>query len=176
MEELLFKYCPHCAHPMERRERGGRVRPCCPRCGFVQYLNPTVGVAVVVLEGDRILLGRRADDVSYGGMWCIPCGHLEWDEEVREAAIREFKEETGLDVRITGIAAVHSNFHNPRQHTVGIWFMGQVVGGALRPGDDLVEVGFFPLSNPPEPLAFPTDRLVIEELRRTSQDKTRRER
>ena len=164
LEELFFKYCPHCAAPMEKRETSGRIRPICPSCGYIQYLNPTVGVAVVVLDGEKILLGKRAENVSYGGMWCIPCGHLEWDEEVREAAIREFKEETGLEVRITGIVAVHSNFHNPRQHTVGIWFQGEVVGGQLKPGDDLVEVGFFPLDSPPEPLAFPTDRLVLEEL------------
>ncbi len=166
MEELFFRFCPYCAHPMETMEKGGRRRPCCPACGFIQYLKPTVGVAVVVLEGDRILLGRRAENVSYGGMWCIPCGHLEWDEEVREAAVREFREETGLEVKITGTVAVHSNFHNPRQHTVGIWFRGEIVGGTLRPGDDLVEVGFFPLDNPPEPLAFPTDRLVIEKLKK----------
>ncbi|HDD52958.1 MAG TPA: NUDIX hydrolase [Thermosulfidibacter takaii] len=166
MEKLFFKHCPYCATPLELTPRGGRLRPWCPSCGFVQYLNPTAGVAVVVMEGDKILLGKRAEEVSYGGMWCIPCGHLEWDEDVREAAIREFKEETGLEVKITGIVAVHSNFHNPRQHTVGIWFWGEVVGGQLEPGDDLVEVGFFPLDTPPGPLAFPTDRLVIEELKK----------
>ncbi len=166
MEKLFFKYCPHCATPLKKRKKGGRERPWCPSCGFVQYLNPTVGVAVVVLEGDRILLGKRAPEVSYGGMWCIPCGHLEWDEEVREAAAREFREETGLEVNFTGVVAVHSNFHNPRQHTVGIWFKGEVVEGELKPDDDLVELGFFPLDNPPEPLAFPTDRLVIEELKK----------
>ncbi|RLD96811.1 MAG: hypothetical protein DRI91_06455, partial [Aquificota bacterium] len=67
MEELLFRYCPHCATPLERRRKGGRERPWCPSCGFVQYLNPTAGVAVVVMEGDKILLGKRAEEVSYGG-------------------------------------------------------------------------------------------------------------
>ncbi len=164
MEELFFRYCPYCASPMDRKKEGGRERPYCPSCGFTQYLNPTVGVAVVVIREGKILLGKRAPHVSYGQMWCIPCGHVEWDEDVEDAAVREFEEETGLRVSIKGVVAVHSNFHNPRQHTVGIWFMGEVVGGEPRPGDDLVEIGFFPLNNPPLPLAFPTDRLVLEEL------------
>ncbi len=165
MKSPFFTYCPHCGTPLEKVSIGDRMRPCCPACGYVQYLNPTVGVAVVVLKGRKILLGKRGPNVSYGGMWCIPCGHLEWDEEVREAAIREFEEETGLKAKITGIAAVHSNFHNPQQHTVGIWFLGEVMEERLQPGDDLTEIDYFPLDSLPHPLAFPTDRQVLEELK-----------
>ena len=105
--------------------------------------------------------GRR-----YQGHWCIPCGYLEWGEEVRTAAAREFLEETGLEVEITGVYAVHSNFHNPNDLTVGIWFKGRVTGGALQAGDDLDLVDYFSLEELPEPIAFPTDRLVLEKLRR----------
>lgn len=110
-----------------------------------------------------MLLGRRAG--SYHGQWCIPCGYVEWDEEVREAARREFREETGLEVRVDEVFAVESNFHNPRLHTVGIWFLGTLEGGRLAAGDDLDEVRYFPLDGLPELLAFPTDRLVLERLR-----------
>ncbi len=168
MENLTFNFCPYCAAAMEKKVIKGRKRAICPKCGFIHYLNPTVGVAVVLMKSRKILMGKRSPEVSYGDMWCIPCGHVEWDEDIRAAAIREFREETGLEVEITGIAAVHSNFHNPRQHTVGIWFYGKEVRGYMRARDDLLEVGFFPLEHPPEPLAFPTDRLVIEELRRQS--------
>jgi len=164
--DLVFTFCPYCATAMEVKFIKGRNRARCPQCGFIHYLNPTVGVAVVLVENQKILMGKRALKVSYGGMWCIPCGHVEWDEEIRTAAIREFKEETGLEVAITGIAAVHSNFHNPSQHTVGVWFYGKAIGGELRAGDDLLEVDFFPLDHSPEPLAFPTDRLVIEKLKK----------
>lgn len=162
---MNYKYCPQCATKLEQAERGRRLRNVCPSCQFIRYQNPTVGVAVVVLQDDKILLGRRAAGHSYGGQWCIPCGHVEWDEDVREAAIREFAEETGLTVSLADrVIAVHSNFHNAAQHTVGIWFRGHIVGGSLQAGDDLEEVAYFPLNAPPAALAFPTDQLVLDQL------------
>jgi ADP-ribose pyrophosphatase YjhB (NUDIX family) len=142
------------------------MRMACPACGFIHYRNPTVGVATVILDGDAILLGRRAAHSSYPGAWCIPCGHVEWEEDIREAARRECREETGLEVHVGEVVAVHSNFHNPNQHTVGVWFRCEITGGALRAGDDLDRVDWFPLTAPPEPLAFPTDRLVLQALMR----------
>lgn len=144
--------------------RGERERLVCEKCRRVLYLNPAVGVAVVVRRGGEILWGRRAAG-PYRGAWCLPCGYVEWGEEVRRAAAREFREETGLSVEVGEVLAVHSNFHDPARLTVGIWFAGRVVGGKLQAGDDLSEVAFFPLSAPPQPLAFPTDRLVAAELR-----------
>jgi len=159
-------HCDRCGGTLEARLVGDRHRPVCTTCGRVRYFNPAVGVAVVVRDDDgNVLLGRRAG--SYAGQWCIPCGYVEWDEEVRSAAAREFAEETGLHVVVGDVVAVHSNDHNPAQHTVGIWFAGTVIGGALCAGDDLDDVRFFPPLDPPGPLAFPTDALVLERLAAT---------
>lgn len=54
-------------------------------------------VAVILMQTDKILLVRRAG--SYADRWCIPCGYVEWDEDVRQTAAREMKEETGLDAQ-----------------------------------------------------------------------------
>ena len=162
--ESPFRYCPKCGDKLLRQQRGDVIRSVCRACGFVFYRNPAVGVAVVTFEGRKILLGRRARG-EYQGFWCIPCGYVEWGEDVREAARREFLEETGLEVEIGSVYAVHSNFHNSESLTVGIWFRSTVVGGALAAGDDLDRVGYFPLEELPEQLAFPTDCLVLEQLR-----------
>ena len=155
-----FQYCPRCGTQLETASIGGRLRSHCPECAWVHFRNPTVGVAVILFDDDgHLLLGKRRD-----GGWCIPCGHVEWDEDVERAAIREFREETGLDVALQGVYAVHSNFHNAEQQTVGIWYTGMQLGGRLQADQDLLEVGFFSLDDLP-PLKFPTDEKVIAQLR-----------
>ena len=157
-------HCPDCGQMLVSNVRGGERYPRCIGCGYIRYRNPIVGVAVVVRDGDgRVLLGRRSKG-EYAGLWCVPCGYVEWEEEVREAAAREFREETGLDVEVGGVLAVHSNFHNARQHTVGIWFEGMVTGGRLHTADnELDALEYFCPAQPPG-LAFPTDAVVLRDL------------
>jgi ADP-ribose pyrophosphatase YjhB (NUDIX family) len=158
------RFCSACGAALRARARDGAATRDwqCERCGRRTYRNPAVGVAVVLIEADAILLGRRGRG-TYAGRWCIPCGYVEWDEDIRAAARRELREETGLEVDVGEVVAVHSNFHDRAKQTVGIWFRGSVAGGILRAGDDLDQLGYFPLADPPA-LAFPTDAEVIATL------------
>ncbi|MEX0781806.1 MAG: NUDIX domain-containing protein [Dehalococcoidia bacterium] len=158
----LSAFCPRCG--AAEIAGGDGPFPLCARCGFSRRRFPLVGVAVVVRDdAGRVLLGRRAHG-AWAGLWCIPCGAVEWDEHVRDAAERELLEETGLQLRTREVIAVHSNFHQPERHSVGIWFAGEVMGGRLHPGDgENSELAYFDPASPPN-LAFPTDALVLAQL------------
>jgi 8-oxo-dGTP diphosphatase len=124
----------------------------------------------VLIEEGRILLARRRSSL-FDGMWCIPCGYVEIDESVQEAARREFREETGLEVEVGEVQFVHSGFEVAHRPVVGIWFRGRAVGGELAPGSDVRELAFFPLDAPPTELAFEGDRLVIDMLRQEASER-----
>lgn len=160
MDPNDFRFCPFCAAELVSSDEEGHRRLRCPRCGWIRYRNPTVGVAVILLNEQGLWLGKRR-----AGGWCIPCGHVEWEETIREAALREIQEETGLKVELGQVFAVHSNFHDPEKHTVGIWYRGRVSDfNTARPGGDLVDLRPFPLHDLPE-LVYPSDRLVVQKLR-----------
>jgi len=160
---MKFKFCPYCSNKLHLKMHEDVNRLYCNHCKIFHYQNPTVGVAVIIVKENRLLLVKRTG--SYKEKWCIPCGHVEWGEDIKAAAKREIMEETGLIVSPGPVFAVHSNFHNPDKQTVGIWFWGECVRGKLHAGSDASEADFFLLDDLPKHMAFPTDIYVCKQLR-----------
>jgi ADP-ribose pyrophosphatase YjhB (NUDIX family) len=161
-----WAWCPCCRGPLSRVERGGRDRPSCAGCGFTFFANPGVGAAVVVRDAHgRILLVQRGPEQFGAGRWCLPCGYVEWGEDVRDAARREALEEAGIAVEIGPPIYVVTNFHEPQKPTVGIWFAASLIDSGAEPiaGDDAIAVGWFDPAAPPE-LAFPSDAALLARL------------
>ena len=108
---------------------------------------PLVGVGAIIIEGDRVLLVKRAHP-PIQGQWSIPGGVLEIGEMVREAAVREAREETGLVVEPGELLGVYDRIlRDPEQrvkyHYVLIDFLCRPVGGELLAASDAAEVRWF---------------------------------
>lgn len=160
----LFEYCPSCGARLVSMRRGGRERPACRQCGFVQYRNPLPGVVILIEKDGNVLLGKRRG--GHGtGKWGLPQGYVEFEEDFLSAAIREVKEETGLDVEIQSILNVVSNHLAPSLQTLVIVLLAGVVAGELRAGDDLEALQWAPLSGPFPEMAFEADERIIERYR-----------
>lgn len=155
-----YSYCPLCGSRLVVTECEQWLRPACPSCGFIQHMNPAPTVSVLVVDGDSVLLGRRGGEPGRG-TWSLPSGYVEYEDDFLSTAIREVKEETGLDVELHGILNVMSSFVSPRYHFLGIYLLARVVGGELRPGDDLEAVEWCPLGGPLPGMGFQEDVDVI---------------
>jgi len=157
---LELNYCPRCGHALEDREAFGRVRRFCPACDEIVFREHKVAAGVLVEQDGRVLLVRRCMG-SRLGAWSFPAGFVEFGEEPADAAVRECYEETGLEVKITGLHAVIGPEPSGAA-TIVIVYLAQVVGGELRAGDDVDRVDFFGLGELP-PLAFRATRVALDQ-------------
>lgn len=166
--EILF--CHRCGTRLEERFLHGRLRPVCPACGLIVFLDPKVGTGAVIEDNGRVVLIRRAAEPKQG-WWALPSGFVEHDETTEEAAIREIKEETGLIVEIDGLLGVYSFYSYPygsegRSRGVLVLYAAHVVGGTLQAGDDAAEVALFTPQEIPQDIAFQTHQKALDDWRR----------
>jgi len=112
------------------------------------------------------LLGKRSSEPGQG-KWATPSGYIEYEDDFLTTAIREAKEETGLDVELKSILQVMSSFTAPEYHFLTVYLLAGVVAGELIAGDDVEEVAWFPLSGPWPELGFQEDVDVLEAYART---------
>lgn len=152
--EIDYRFCPTCAGPLESRllKTGDPARLVCSRCGQVLYLDPKVAVGTIIrTDDDRLVLVRRAIEPGYG-LWVFPGGYVDRGEEVTAAAVREAREESGLDIAIEGLVNIYSY---PRRSLIVIVYAARVIGGELCTDEECLEARLFtPAELPWDALAF----------------------
>ena len=149
-----YRFCPQCGGDLERRrlKASEPERPVCVRCAFVFYLDPKVAVGTIIkTAGERLVLVKRAIEPGFG-KWVFPGGYVDRGEPLTVAAVREAREECGLDVRIDGLVNIYSY---PGRVPVIVVYAATAIGGSLAVDDESSETAEFGASDIPwENLAF----------------------
>lgn len=162
-DERPYSFCPMCGGDLEPRslKSSEPQRLVCVRCGFVFYLDPKVAVGTIIRdEESRIVLVRRAIDPGYG-KWVFPGGYVDRGELVPVAAVREAKEEAGLDVRLDRLLNIYSY---PGRAPVIIVYAASILGGELACDDEGLEARFFHAHEIPwDELAFRSTLEALQE-------------
>jgi ADP-ribose pyrophosphatase YjhB (NUDIX family) len=153
-------FCSKCGSEC-RLWRDGKAHSVCTACGQMQFVNPTLGVEVLVADGDRVLLGRRSLWTGWGGRWCLPGGHVDFDEDFLTAGLRETLEETGVHVEVTGLLSVVSSFWQHLDSTLVAVLLARPLRGGPAANPEMSEVAWFQWDSLPE-MAFEADAHVIE--------------
>jgi len=162
---VLARFCPHCGGLLETVVRPGDNRPrqVCVACGRVHYRNAKPCAGALVVRDGRVLLVKRANQ-PFLGCWDIPGGFLEEDEHPEAGAVREVREETGLDVRLTGLFGFYVDrygYDGEGDYCLNIYFLAEVVGGQEHPDDDAADLSWFAPGEWPAEIAFDHARVVL---------------
>lgn len=159
MEEL--KFCPQCGGCLVERllETEDRPRLVCDACTRVFYQNPRIIAAALPINENGVVLLRRGIEPRIGA-WTFPAGYMELGESVEEAAIREAKEETNLDIELTSLLDIYSR---REAGVVIIVFLARVLGGQPSTSRESLEIAEFPPDQVPwDELAFPSVIWALE--------------
>ena len=139
----------------------GREHEVCPTDSFVLWRDPKVAAAVVVESEGGIVLGRRAIEPGRG-LWCLPGGFVNDDEDPATAAARECMEEIGARVELTRLLGTYHVAKTTASSIIGIAYVGRLgAGETISAGPEMLEVGMFTPDALP-PIAFPSHREVLE--------------
>lgn len=152
----VYKFCPVCGSPLEPRvlkiTEPKRLVCTSTACGFVFYLDPKIAVGTVIrMPSGKIVLVKRAIEPGYG-KWVFPGGYVDRGEEITLAALREAREEAGLDVRLDHLINIYSY---AGRAPVIIVYAATMLSGELAVDDEGLEAREFELGEIPwDDLAF----------------------
>lgn len=156
-------YCAYCGSALDRSPP---VR--CPNCGVVHYRNAVPSGGAIIEREGHVLLVQRAHS-PYRGDWDIPGGFCEEGELPADAARREVREETGLEIQIGALVGMwHDAYERPGQPTratLNVYFLARLAGDEREPSAsaEVRSVAWFDEASIPGNLAFPTStRAAIE--------------
>lgn len=150
------RYCQRCGSEVRFSGIHARLRPVCPRCGFIYFYDPKVTVAVIIEIDGKVVMQQRASDPGKG-KWTFPSGFVDRGEVVIDAAIREVLEEVGLNVSSLTLLDVYSE---SGETVVLIVYYTRISSQQPSIGDETTDVRLFTADRLPD-LAFPRDEHIL---------------
>jgi 8-oxo-dGTP diphosphatase len=161
--EISYRFCPACAGALEPRllKAGDPLRLVCTSCGQIIFMDPKVAVGTIIANSaGEVVLVRRAIEPGYG-LWVFPGGYVDKGEVVTTAAIREAREEAGLEIRIDRLLNVYSYSGRP---LVVIVYTATALSADLSHDEECLEARWFaPSEIPWDTLAFDSTREGLRE-------------
>jgi ADP-ribose pyrophosphatase YjhB (NUDIX family) len=156
-------YCPDCGEPIARPPVGNLMT--CRACGARHFLNAKPCAGTLIVRDGRVLLARRAGEPRRG-TWDVVGGFLEPHEHPSEGAIREAREETGLDVTLGDLVGIFiDTYGDEGLYTFNVYYLAEAPEGEPIPASDVTELRWFALDEIPDDLAFPHEHELLAQLR-----------
>jgi len=162
---MRARFCMQCAAPLTRV--GVRGVKTCRHCGWTFWNNPKPTASIVIVDGARVLLAKRAIP-PLQGHWDLVGGFVEPGETAEDAARREAREELGVEVELQGTLGTFAGTYGAGGiATLDVCYIARIADGTadLTAGDDVADVAWTPMRRLPR-RTVQTARAAVSRLRR----------
>ena len=160
---LAYIYCPYCRGKLSNN--GDNYQ--CLSCKRKVFACSYPGVSILPIKDGRVLIAKRAKDPKKG-TWDSIGGFLKEGESPLEAAARETKEETGLDIKLGNLLGIYTDsykYEGVVYETLNLYYLAEIKGGELKADDDVSELVWFPIDKLPVNVGFKNFEMALRDLR-----------
>jgi len=165
MQDKKYIYCQVCGKQYKDPEAKDQLK--CSSCGFIFYKNSIPATSIILYDGDKVLLVRRAIEPKRG-KWDFPGGFLKNGEHPADGLKREIKEELTVDIEIEDHLGIYLDkyIYDSANNlaTMCIYYVGKIAGGSIKTGDDVASAQWFSEDD------FPWSDLAVVGARDTARD------
>jgi ADP-ribose pyrophosphatase YjhB (NUDIX family) len=144
------------------------MREICPACGWIYYQQLKLSSAAQIEQNGKILLVQRSTHPWFG-YWYLPAGYVEVDESPEIAAVRETREETGLEISVRRLLNAYYFDDDPRGSGLLLVYACEVTGGQLHTTPEVQAFGYFGPEQIPAPLTGAGHSRAISDWTKTAQ-------
>jgi ADP-ribose pyrophosphatase YjhB (NUDIX family) len=142
---IQYNFCPKCGNAIQKDSNP----PICKICNITYYQNAKPTASVLPIKDGKVLLGKRRIN-PHKGAYDVIGGFMEAYETPEDAAIREAKEETGLDIKLTSLLGIYlDRYGDDGDYTLNIHYIGKVIGGEMQAMDDVEALEWVPIEQLP---------------------------
>jgi len=164
---IQYNFCPKCGNAIEKTLNP----PYCSHCNLTYYRNAKPCASLLPIKDGKVLLGKRAQD-PYKGAYDIIGGFMEADELPEAAALREGKEETGLDMKITSLLGMYVDRYGENgDYTLNIHYLAEIIGGEMQAQDDIASLEWVDINNLPLDEGFQNTKDGLRDLQKLYNNK-----
>lgn len=161
---VKYKYCPYCRGKLSYRGDNYQCLVCKRKVFTCSY----PGVSVLPAKDGAVLIAKRAKDPKKG-TWDSIGGFLKEGESPPAAALRETKEETGLNIKLTNFLGIYTDkyeYEGENYETLNLYYLAEITGGEILPEDDVSELVWFPIDKLPEKVGFKSFGEALKDLQK----------
>jgi len=158
---MIYRFCSLCSAELAENKEGNLG---CTRCSFVNYRNPRPTATALVLHNNKLLLTKRARE-PFKNWWDLPGGFLHRNETPDVGALRELKEETGLDIKIIKQFGIYTGTYPSDTEPfdiISIVYVAESPTANLGAYDDVCESRWFSKQEIPSEIAFDSNQTIIK--------------